>query len=239
VRLVRVASLADIIVGITVLSGWLLGIEAVKSLASGASTMKANTSVLFVIGGVALWLAPGRRERRVVRALAGVMIAVAVATLVEYALGRDLGIDQLIARDLAPVPFTAAPGRMGINTAVAFVLAGAGLTLASATRGRLRRLAQWLGLTGGAIGVVSLTGYAYSVQGAYALTAYTQMAVHTAALHALLGIGIVFVNPSEGLAGVVTSPGPGGRFVRSVLPYVLGGPFLMGWLRLEGQQLGL
>jgi PAS domain S-box-containing protein len=65
------------------------------------------------------------------------------------------------------------------------------------------------------------------------------MAVHTATLHALLGLGVLFVNAREGIAGVVTSRGPGGQFVRLVLPYVLFGPFIMGWLRLEGQHQGL
>jgi len=111
--------------------------------------------------------------------------------------------------------------------------------LSGAPRDRLRRLSQWLGLTSAALGVVSLTGYAYSVQGTYGLTSYTQMAVHTAALHALLGLGVLFLNEREGIAGVVTSPGPGGQMTRSVMPYVLLGPFVMGWLRLEGQQLGL
>jgi len=217
----------------------LLGIDALKSVVAGTSTMKANSSLLFALGGVALWLAGGGHERRAVRALAAVMVVAAAVTLAEYATGRDLGLDQLIVVDHAPVPLTAPPGRMGINTAVAFIVTGLALMLSSSDRGRLRWLSQWLALTSAALGMISLTGYAYAVQGTYGLTAYTQMAVHTAALHALLGLGTLFINEREGIAGVVTSGGPGGQFVRSVLPYVLFGPFIMGWLRLEGQKMGL
>ena len=234
----RGASLAVTTVGAVVFVSWLLDIDALKSLVAGTSTMKANSALLFALGGVALWLAAAARERRAVRVLAAIVIVVAALTLTQYAIGRDLALDQLIVRDDAPVPPTAAPGRMGINTAVAFVLVGVALMLSGSPHARFRRLSQWLALGCAGLGAVSLTGYAYSVQGSYGLTAYTQMAVHTAALHALLGLGALFVNAREGMAGVVTSPGPGGLFTRSVLPYVLLGPFVMGWLRLEGQQQG-
>jgi hypothetical protein len=173
-----------------------------------------------VSAGVALWLAAARHQRRTVRTLAAILLVVAGLTLGEYASGVDLGLDQLLAADRAPVPPTAIPGRMGINTAIGFVLIGLALMLSQATLGRRRRLSQWLGLAGATLGVVGLIGYAYSVQTAYALTAYTQMAVHTAVLLPLLGLGTMFINEHDGIAGVVTSSGPGGQFMRSVLPYV-------------------
>jgi PAS domain S-box-containing protein len=236
---VRASSLVSLVIGAAVLIGWVAGVDAIKSVAPGTATMKVNTSLLFVLCGAALWLADARRARRAVRALALIVILVAAATLAQYALAWNLGIDEFIARDRAPVPPTALPGRMGINTAVAFIFTATGLALSGSGGRRYRRLSQWLGLMGGGLGAVSLIGDAYSVQATYGLTTYTQMAVHTAVLHALLGLGVMFVNAREGIAGVVTSPGPGGQMTRSVLPYVLFGPFVMGWLRLEGQQLGL
>jgi two-component system cell cycle sensor histidine kinase/response regulator CckA len=235
---VRIASSVLVAVGAIVFLAWLLDVSWIKSFVPGTSTMKANTAVLFVLAGLALGLSRAPRERPAVGALASVVVVVAAGTLAEYAFDRDLGLDQLLVVDPAPVPLTAAPGRMGINTAIAFVLAGVALVLSGAQRGRARRLSQWLALTCTALGAVSLTGYAYSVVSTIGLTSYTQMAVHTAGLLVLLGLGIVFVNPGEGIAGVVTSPGPGGQMTRSVLPFVLLGPFVIGWLRLEGQELG-
>jgi two-component system, cell cycle sensor histidine kinase and response regulator CckA len=239
VLFVRLASGILVAVGATVFVAWLLDVAWIKSFVTGTSTMKANTAVLFVLAGLALGLARTKRERRAVGGLATVVVVVAAGTLAEYALGRDFGLDQLLVADRAPATFPAAPGRMGINTAVSFILAGVALVLSGAQRSRSRRLSQWLAVTCTAIGAVSLTGYAYSVDASYGLTSYTQMAVHTAGLLVLLGLGVVFVNPAEGIAGIVTSPGPGGQMTRSVLPFVLLGPFVMGWLRLEGQQAGL
>jgi len=236
---VRAASLVTAAISAAVLLDWTLGFDRIRSLAFGTSTMKANTALLFILSGAALWLAATTRERRAVRALAAVVVAVALVTLGQYAFDRDFGVDQLLVADPAPVPLTAAPGRMGINTASAFVLVGVALMLAVSSRVRARRLAQWLAMTTSGLGAVSLTGYAYSVQGTYGLTPYTQMAVHTSVLHALLGLGVVFVNAHEGIASVVTSQGPGGQFTRSVVPYLVLGPFAMGWLRLKGQEMGL
>ena len=237
-RFVRGASLVVAIVGTAVFFDWMMGFDRIRSLPTGTSTMKANTALLFLLSGAALWLAATTRERRAVRVLAGIVVAVALVTLGQYAFDRDFGVDQLLVADHAPVPLTAPPGRMGINTAMAFVLTGIGLVLAVSRRSRVRRLGQWLPLTSAALGAVSLTGYAYSVQSTSGLTSYTQMAVHTSLLHALVGLGVVFVNARDGIAGVVTSPGPGGQFTRSVMPYLVLGPFAMGWLRLQGQKMG-
>src|SRR6185503_11899929 len=114
-RFVRGASLVSLTVGTAVFFSWLLDISAIKSVVPGTSTMKANSSLLFALAGAALWLAVGKHERRAVRSLAAILIAVAGLTLAEYATGISLGLDQLIVRDLAPVPPTAPPGRMGIN----------------------------------------------------------------------------------------------------------------------------
>ena len=116
-RFVRSASLVSIIIGTAVFVSWVLGFDALKSVTTGTSTMKANTSLMFALAGAALWLAGGGHDRRLIRALAAVVVGAAVVTLAEYVLGRSLGLDEVIVSDHAPVPLTAPPGRMGINTA--------------------------------------------------------------------------------------------------------------------------
>jgi two-component system, cell cycle sensor histidine kinase and response regulator CckA len=234
---VRVAGGILIAGGLSVLAGWLLGVE--WRLTPGSSTMKANAALLFALGGVAVWLAVNHRGRSLVRGLALLLIAVGGATIGQHVSGRDFGVDQLLVQDGGPVPATASPGRMGLNTAASFVFAGLALLCVGSSRGRWRRRAQGLAVMCVVFGAVSLTGYVYSVQARYFLTAYTQMAVHTALLMVLFGLAIILVNPGEGIAGVLTSHGPGGQLARTVLPFVILGPFVFGWLRLEGQRLGL
>jgi hypothetical protein len=48
---VRGASLVVSTVGAVVFASWLLDVDALKSLVAGTSTMKANSSLLFALGG--------------------------------------------------------------------------------------------------------------------------------------------------------------------------------------------
>jgi hypothetical protein len=54
---VRIASIATFLIAAAVLIDWLTGAGRLKSLVAGTLTMKANTALLFMIGGAALWLA--------------------------------------------------------------------------------------------------------------------------------------------------------------------------------------
>ena len=166
------------------------------------------------------------------------MIATAGITLLEYVTGRSFGIDQLLVTDPSPVPVTAPPGRMGINTAMCFGLGGIALAFTKGPR-TLQLVSQALALSSAAIAAVAIVAYAYSVQSVSGFVSYTQMAVHTAVGLLVLGVGITAVHPDAGIAGIINSSGPGGMLVRKVLPAILTGPFLLGWIRLQGQRAGL
>ena len=107
--------------------------------------------------------------------------------MAEYGLKIDLGIDSLIHR-----PWLAAevPGRMALNTAVCFVLAGAALTCA----GFFPRISGKVALFGGygllIVAGSALTGYGLHLQLAYGWASQMKMAIPTALAFALLGAGL-------------------------------------------------
>jgi light-regulated signal transduction histidine kinase (bacteriophytochrome) len=65
------------------------------------------------------------------------------------------------------------------------------------------------------------------------------MAIHTSALFAILSLGILHARPDRGVMRAVASDGPGGTMARTLLPAVLLGPPVLGWLRVLGQEHGL
>src|SRR4029077_12953096 len=92
-----VSALAGALIGVLVLAGWLLHIATLVSLLPNSATMKPNTAALFVLLGSAVLMllrAPPGASHTLARGIAGVVILVAALTLVEYAGGVDLGIDQ-------------------------------------------------------------------------------------------------------------------------------------------------
>jgi hypothetical protein len=95
-RVAKVAAAFVVSIGCLVLIGWILDIDILKSLLPGLVTMKANTALGFVLSGTSLFLLiePSSKQRLAGRLCSLFVIAICLATLVEYVLGWNLGIDQ-------------------------------------------------------------------------------------------------------------------------------------------------
>jgi PAS domain S-box-containing protein len=239
----RVAGIATALVGTAVLAGWILDVRPLKSVLPNLATMKANTAIAFILAGLSLaLLAPPRRgrwARHLAQGCALTATLIALLTLAEYATGRNLGIDQLLVADTPGGLRAPFPGRMGVNTALAFFLLGPALLGVDVeTRGG-RYPAQLLALAGGTVAAISLVGYLYSATALFGIASYTQMALHTAGTLLLLAAGILCARPDRGLMATVTSDAPGGLMARRLLPAALGVPLALGWLQLEGERAGL
>src|SRR5829696_6405166 len=117
---------ALVLLGSLVILGWLTGIEPLKSLAPGLSTMKFNTALCFVLSGAGLWLAGynHRLARIGACAMAAMLVLIGALTLTEYGWQLDLGIDQAFVPDTGTLRGSGHPGRMSILTAIAMAMLG-------------------------------------------------------------------------------------------------------------------
>ena len=235
------AGLAVSLLGAAVLVGWFLDIPALKSVSARLSTMKANTALAMTLGGISLALLArhAARGHTAARVCAVFIVAIGGLTLVQYVTHLDFGIDELLFRDTPDVVPASSPGRMGINSALAFVLLGAALLLLDSTPRAGATPSQFLALTGGAVGLAALIGYLYGVASLYGIASYTQMAVHTAAGLVLLSGGLLLARPASGPMAALTSGGAGARMGRRFLPAALGVPVALGLFVLYGHQIGL
>jgi PAS domain S-box-containing protein len=236
----QVASGFVVAVGLLVLLGWLFDIAALRSILPGLATMKANTALAFVLAGVSLWLAHTRRENQriylIARACAILTALIGLLTLSEYVFSWDLRIDQLLFRD-ALTPESAHPGRMSPVTALNFSLLSISLLLLD--RSQYRRLMEAFTIIALIISVLALLGYAYGVPSLYQFFPYVSVAIHTALTFAILCLGILFARPEQGLMRIFSSDDPGGGMARRLMPAALALPFLLGWLFLAGERMGL
>jgi PAS domain S-box-containing protein len=205
--------------------------------------MKANTALAFLLAGVSLWWLhtdeADERGHRIAQAGAFVVALVGLATLSEYLVGRDLGIDQLLFQESPEAVGTSSPGRMAPTTAVSFLLLGLALLLLDVETRRGGRPAQFLALVPMVIAWLALIGYLYGVKSLYGVASYTQMALHTALTLLVLGTGVLLARPDRGWMAVITSPSGGGPMVRRVLPAAVALLTALGWVRLMGQRAGL
>ena len=231
------ASIAVIAIGCAVLLGWMLNIPILKSFLPGLVTMKANTAVCFILSGTSLWLwhryPADESKRRWGQWFAGIVLVIGLLTLMQYVLGWDFDIDQLLFKASSDTVGTSSPGRMAPNTALNFLMLGVALLLFLGPYINYQA-AQILSLAAFSVALLGVLGYVYGVKSLYGISSYTQMALHAAVGFALLSTGILFARPDRGVMAVVTSQNAGGMMARRMSPAVLGLPPLLGWIILAG-----
>src|SRR6185436_7688427 len=135
-------------------------------------------------------------------------------------------------------PATAAPGRMGPPAATSFLLIGVSLILLTRA-GRARGIAVALALVSFSIAWLSLTGYGYRAQAMYTLPRLTGIAVQTASMIAALAVGLIAAIPDHEPLLTLRADSSAGVLARRLLPFVILVPLLIGWLRLQGERMGL
>jgi signal transduction histidine kinase/DNA-binding response OmpR family regulator len=231
-----------VLLGAAALLGWLLRLEALKTVLPGRVAMNPATALCFIVSGAALWRLRAEggdpRARRLGQALGIAVALVGAARLLGYGSGWDPGVDQWLFRDQLAATGGIPPNRMAPNTAFCFLLGGAALALLDVER-RGVRPAQWLSLAAGLVALLALTGYAYSVLALYGVPSYIPMALPTAAGFGALSLGILGARPERGVMAPVTSIAAGGLMARRLLLAILVAPLVLGSLALAGQRAGL
>ncbi|MBF2006888.1 MAG: PAS domain S-box protein [Chlorogloeopsis fritschii C42_A2020_084] len=245
-----------ILVGCLVMFGWWFNLEVLKNCFNLSKvTMKGNTALCFILLGISLWLSIKSREDSntgiiskqvrkyshsvlLARACAFTVFLIGTLTLIQYLFGWNFGIDQLLFLEEPNPRLTSQPGRMGLNTAVNFILLGKALELLGKPKtDRSIWYAQIFTLGAAVISLLALIGYAYQVQVLYGILPHvTSMALHTALTFTVLCVGILWAQPEQGLMQIVTSQTYGGLLARRLLLATFAVPLTTGWLILQGQR---
>ncbi|MCC5845482.1 MAG: hypothetical protein JJU05_14630 [Verrucomicrobia bacterium] len=197
-RSAALCAAAGFCLGAVAFCGWMFDVPALKSVFPGMVTMKANTSIGIMVCGWGFWRLRFGDQRKNVSGIAlvcGVFtLLLGVLTLLQYAWDADFGIDQLVFREAGDVVLTQTPGRMALNTALAFCAAGAGL--AAFFQPFKRPLATvWVVVPSATLllsaAMLALTGYLLRSTPGYQWGDATAMAVHTAVAFLLLGVSMI------------------------------------------------
>ena len=239
----RGTSLTGVVVGIAVLFGWLLHIEWLTSIVPGYSTMKPNTALCFFLSGCSLWLLHLRylsvKRTLAARICAALVALVGALSLCEHWLGWNLGFNAFLFHNTLVATKAEHPGRFSQATAMGLCLLGSSLFFAGRKFPHDSEPPQWLALAAIVVGALGQFGYAFGAQSLYQFPAYATMALHTAVVLTLLGVGTLLVRPDRGLVAIMTSEHSGGRLARRILPLAVVLPFVFSWLQLQAHRVGL
>lgn len=236
---VAVASAVLIVaIAVLVLFGWIVGSMRLVRVSSDWTPIVPMTAVSFLVAGTSLLAitraqnlrsgARAERWRLCGRGLGVLVALIGGRRLLLYALDLETSLDML--GFTPPV----GPGQMALLTSLGFLLAGCALTLSASPR--FRGSSQWLAAVVTLIGLLSTTRYLY---GGDLTSSFYLVALHTAVLFGVLGIGIFFARPDGGFMLLWNGDSAGSILVRRLFPTALVMPVLVGYLRLLGQRNGL
>ena len=237
----KTASIVVVAIGLIVLAGWVTDTVTLKSVIPGYPSMKFNTALGFLLGGLSLFLLLNIQGNRTAEVFAGILafllLVLGSMTLLQYVTGYNFGIDNLFFTDPKAELSVGYPGRMAPLSAVNFAVLAIGLLIVVIKPGA-EPYAGVFAMVAGFTSLLSILGYAYGVEVLYKFYAYSSVALHTAVAAILLSLGLLFVRPGKGLMSVVTMDTMGGMLARRVLPWAIVLPYLFGFLCLMGQQRG-
>jgi PAS domain S-box-containing protein len=240
-RLAVVCGLGSALIGAIALAGWITHTHALIYGAWGIS-VKTNAAIGLILAGSSLVLldhpAPPWRAR-LGRVLAGCVIAIGLATLVEHVTGWNLRIDQLLFRETSLGPVTLSPNRMGVPASLCLSLIGCALLCLDRPPRKGLPRSQALAIMTIAIALVPLTGYIFQLRELFGIARYTAIALHTAIGLLVLACGILLARPEVGVMRRILARDAGGLLLRRMLPAALLLPIVLGWLRIVGEDEGL
>ena len=228
------SSILIVIIGVLVLIGWVFNIAILKSPGAGFSTIKSNVGLAFILIGVSLWLMQTKRvnynNRRVAQILALVVALIGFLTLMEYLLGINIGIDQILFKEAAGALNTSSPNRMGLSAALDLFIVGLAIILIDIKFRNNIRPTQLLAIIGGLISFFALVGYAYGTSLLYHIPQYTAIALYAALTFILMFFGLLAARPDTGFFAIITGNNLAGRLSRRLLPVVIAVPILVGFI---------
>jgi len=232
-------------VGLGTLAGWIFQVLPSSGPLAFVALTKANSGLGIGMAGLALYLMIGH-SRRGSHVPAIFIVILGLLTLIEWHGHCDLGIDQLLCKDTNPVLTTAytprlgpgVPGRMGPNTSQCFILLG--MAIMCLQYGRRWRIAGYvLSTITLVVSLLSIVGNLYKVPHVFGIQSFTEMAPLTGLMFLALSFGSLCAYPQFGLMALMASNSAGGLAARRFLPACIVAPMLVGWLSLQGQEMGL
>ncbi|PCI64084.1 MAG: hypothetical protein COB37_02690 [Kordiimonadales bacterium] len=181
------------LLGFIVLVAWFSDSASLIQIGPSFAPMYFNTALAFLFTGVSLYAALKKRTSLSL-VMASLVLIFGLITLVQYAVGKDFGIDQLLMSQSYLAPEATHPGRMAPGAAFIFILIGLTLALLNLNykQGWKYLSLRSLGATLIIAGFITLIGNGIAGSFTSGWSTIFNMAILTATGFLAVGIGIFF-----------------------------------------------
>ena len=242
-RVPIVAGTIVALLGLLVFAGWTFDLPIITEWKPGGIPMIPLTALCFVLAGCSLVVAVRPRQTAttegIQQTLAALVATIAILTFYEYIRGSESRFDLLLFGNRVTQAGWAPPGRIAINSAGSLLLYSLALLFTPHDRRKRDLRAQMFATPALLIALVAILGYVFGVQGMYAVSQSSGMALPTAIAHLILGVGIIFAVRDRGVPALLMDEGPAGVLTRRLLPAALLAPIALGIIRLAGESAGM
>ncbi|WP_052374120.1 sensor histidine kinase [Methanobacterium sp. SMA-27] len=239
----ELSSILIVIAGFLVLLGWAFDISILKSPGTGFSTIKTNTAVALIFFGVSLWLLQTNRTNGSMRSIAQIsaiiVTLIGILTLIEYLFAINLGIDQILFKELPGALYASSPNRMALAVAVAFILIGPSLLFLSKNTPKTVNGSQIMALIVVFVVALPLIGFLYGASQLYYIPNFTGVAIYAVLLLLWASLSILFARPDQGFVSNLTSNQLGSYFAQRILPILIIFTIIIGFITYLGGKVGL
>lgn len=184
--ILKLCGLVLLSLGAVVMYGWLSGNAAIVQVHSRFVPMQFNTALGFAVTGLML-LSLGFRKYILSGFFALLVFCGAAATVLEYILDADFGIDEFFVESYIMTK-TTHPGRMAPATGLCFMAAA----LSCFVSRRFVFVSLGLSATIGVISLLALFSYIAGFDDIYGFGVLTRMAAHTVFGFFIVSAGLLF-----------------------------------------------
>jgi hypothetical protein len=201
----RFSGLLALAIGAATIAAWLSGAKD-NSLAGFLTVMRLNAAFGFAVAGASLVADTfgSARVRGIRLAGGGIIALIGGLTLLEYAGGRDFGIDNLLVTDWRIGIFPA--GRMSPQTALILALIGLALMILNDSR-RRATITKGIAVAIAATAILALAGHTMGAGPRGAVWGpLGTMPVHGAVAALSCSLGLLAARPTPGLGDILFSP---------------------------------
>ena len=216
-------------IGLVVFAGWLSGVEQLAILIPGLPPMVPNTAIcvaaLGIAGGLRRQMHAKDTQIALSVMLAIAVLAIAAATIAEYALQLSTVLDQLFIHTHGGPH----PGRPSPPTAVAVALLSAAIALFDWRPAARIRLPEWLVMAAGLIAFTALLGQLFGAGALYRFlrTPVIGVSLPTAVSVLMISAGLLLERSDTGIMRLVTERGPGNVLLLRLVPVAILAPTLV------------
>ncbi len=232
-----------VFLGSSVILGYFLDNQFMKSVFSGLVSMNPLTAIAFILSGISLMCCTNEKGKKVIFYV-GLTCALLVffIGLLKFSgvlLNKDIHLDNyFFSQQLnAEALVTGQTNRMAPNTALSFLIAGISLILLYKKNDK--KYAQLFSVISFFIGFLAFLGYLYGVKNFIGIVNYIPMALNTAISFMLLSVGMLFSFPDQGLMIFLSTETTAGIVTRKLIPPAFFFPSLFGYLDILLRRRGI